>query len=45
MARLYITYSSRDRHLALQLAAQLRDYGHQIAIDPLSRTLIELRSL
>ena len=33
MARLYITYSSRDRALALQLAAQLRAFGHQIAID------------
>jgi hypothetical protein len=33
MARLYVSYSSRDRQLAQQLASQLRARGHQIAID------------
>lgn len=33
MARLFISYSSRDADIAHRLAAGLRDLGHQIAID------------
>ncbi len=33
MARLYLSYSSRDRQLALQVSSKLRAHGHHVAID------------